>query len=206
MSKKKPAGKPARKPTPKTAVRRKPPAKPARTSAKAPPRKTAAPPRLPGLTAGPNEFRNGRQAPPVPDRSTQSPADLTPLTPDEIEGFRGMLLEKRRELAGDVGGLQEEALSTNRHDASGNLSTMPMHMADLGTDNFERELTLGLIEGERVLLREIDEALERINRGTYGICQATGKPIGKARLRATPWTKYCYEYMLAQERRQTRGF
>jgi len=107
---------------------------------------------------------------------------------------------------GDVTAMADEAFSRNRQDASGNLSSMPIHMADLGTDNYEQEFTLGLLEGERALLNEINEALLRIERGTYGICLATGKPIGKARLRATPWTKYCYEYVIEQERRQMRRF
>jgi len=113
-----------------------------------------------------------------------------------------MLLAKRAELLGDVDALQKQALSENRRDAAGDLSSMPIHMADLGTDNYEKEFTLGLIEGERALLREIDEALQRIRDGTYGICAATGKPIGKARLKARPWAKYCYEYVLARERGQ----
>jgi len=125
------------------------------------------------------------------------------LTAREVEQFRQLLLEKRRQLMGDVGGLQKEALNSNR-DASGNLSNMPIHMADVGSDHYEQELTLGLIEGEKALLGEINQALERIEKGTYGICQATGQPINKARLNATPWTKYSYEYMLAQESRQHR--
>jgi RNA polymerase-binding protein DksA len=116
--------------------------------------------------------------------------------------FRELLLAKRAQLIGDVGTLQAEALSKNRREAAGDLSSMPIHMADLGTDNYEKEFTLGLIEGERAMLREIDEALARIEDGTYGICEATGKPIGKARLRARPWAKFCYEYVLAQERGQ----
>ena len=124
----------------------------------------------------------------------------------ECEPFRRLLLEKRAQLAGDVNTLQNEALSRNRQDASGDLSNMPIHMADLGTDNYEQEFTLGLIEGERKVLQEIDEALDRIKRGTYGVCVATGGPIGKARLKAKPWAKYCYEYTLAQERGQKGSF
>ena len=71
---------------------------------------------------------------------------------------------------------------------------MPTHLADLGTDNYEQEFTLGLLESEGILLKEIDEALERIERGTYGTCLGTDKPIGKARLRARPWAKYCIDY------------
>lgn len=111
-----------------------------------------------------------------------------------------MLLEKRATLSGDVGTLQNEAMRGSGREASGDLSSMPVHMADLGTDNYELEFTLGLLQGERAVLNEIDEALARIRNGTYGYCQATGKPIGKARLRAHPWAKYCYEYSLALEK------
>jgi DnaK suppressor protein len=129
----------------------------------------------------------------------------TYLTPEEIEEFRRMLLEKRAQLLGDVGTLQDEALRGSRREAAGDLSSMPVHMADLGTDNYELEFTLGLLEGGRESLREIDEALERIRKGTFGVCVATGKPIGKARLRAKPWAKYCYEYALALEKGRHRG-
>ena len=79
-------------------------------------------------------------------------------------------------------------------DASGDLSSMPIHMADIGTDNYEQEFALGLMESERKLLREIDEALGRIENQTYGVCEGTGKLIRKARLEAQPWAKYCVEY------------
>lgn len=117
----------------------------------------------------------------------------SPLSPSELAEFRDMLLAKRRELLGDMGALSDEARS-NRQDAAGDLSLMPNHMADLGSDNWEQEFTLGLLENQRQILREIDEALERIDNGTYGICLGTGKAITKARLRAKPWAKYCIEY------------
>ena len=129
------------------------------------------------------------------------PAEIPPtyLTPAELEEFREMLLEKRRELIGDVANLEDGAIrSGGSHSASG-LSSMPIHMADIGSDTWEQELTLGLIENERGLLREIDEALERIKDGTYGMCLATGKPITKARLRAKPWAKHCIEYARKRE-------
>ncbi len=117
------------------------------------------------------------------------------LTKADLEHFYSLLLEKRREILGDVGSMESEAFKNQD-----NHSTSPMHMADVGTDNFEQEFTLGLIESERQLLREIQEALVRIEEGAYGICVATGKPIGKARLQATPWTKYCIEYARMLER------
>jgi len=71
---------------------------------------------------------------------------------------------------------------------------MPTHPADVGSDTFEHEFSLGLLESERALLSEIDQALERIDKGAYGICLGTGKPIDLARLKARPWAKYCIEY------------
>jgi DnaK suppressor protein len=71
---------------------------------------------------------------------------------------------------------------------------MPIHMADLGTDNYEQEFALGLMDSERKLLQEIDDALQRIEEGIYGICQGTGQPISKARLEAQPWARHCVEY------------
>lgn len=133
--------------------------------------------------------------PPKPRKSRMSPAS--------IQQFRELLLTKRTELIGDVKTLRDEALKT---DSPGEASHMPIHMAELGSDNFEQELTLGLIESEHALLKEIDDALLRIEHGTYGICAATSQPIGAARLKAKPWAKYCYEYVLAQEKGHHLGF
>ena len=116
------------------------------------------------------------------------------LTSAEIEGYRQLLLEKWAELLGDVNHIEEEALRTSRLDAAGDLSSMPIHMADLGTDNFEQEFALGLMDSERKILAEIRDALQRIDQGTFGICEGTGKPIAKARLDAKPWARYCIDY------------
>ena len=120
-------------------------------------------------------------------------ARKSPLSKAELAEFRQMLLLKRRDLVGDMNGIQAEAVK-NRQSGSGDLSNMPTHLADIGTDNFEHEFSLGLLESERMLLKEIDEALERIANNSYGVCMGTGQPIGKTRLRARPWAKYCIEY------------
>jgi len=125
------------------------------------------------------------------------------LSAKDLEQFRTMLLIKRAQLAGDVNTLRD---ITRQRGSAGDLSHMPIHMADIGSDNFEQEFTFGLIQSERALLGEINEALQRIEEGTYGICAATGKPIGKARLKAKPWAKYCYEYELELERGRARRF
>jgi RNA polymerase-binding protein DksA len=116
------------------------------------------------------------------------------LTAATIEHFKQMLLQKRREIINNVNEMEDEALKKSRMDASGDLSSMPIHMADIGTDNYEQEFALGLMDSERKLLREIDNALQRIEQKTYGICEGTNKPIRKARLEAQPWARYCVEY------------
>jgi DnaK suppressor protein len=67
-------------------------------------------------------------------------------------------------------------------------------MADMGTDNYEQEFTLGLVEKDRQLLREINLALAKIQDGSYGICEGTGKPIAKARLEIQPWARHSVEH------------
>ncbi len=111
----------------------------------------------------------------------------------ETQPFKEQLQTLRARLVGDVNGLADATLGKTRSEASGDLSSMPIHMADLGSDNFEQEFSLTLMEGEEDILREIDAALERINAGTYGVCEESGKRITKARLRAIPYARYCVE-------------
>jgi len=122
-----------------------------------------------------------------------APLPRTRLSDKQLSEFRELLLRKRRELVGDLQRLTDEALNRSR-EGYGEHSTMPIHMADVGTDNWEQELTLGLAESERTRVREIDEALQRVENKTYGICLATHRPITVARLRAKPWARYCIEY------------
>lgn len=116
------------------------------------------------------------------------------LRAKEIATFKALLLQRRREILQNVTEIEGETLRKSRLDASGDLSSMPIHMADLGTDNYQQEFSLGLMDSERRLIVEIDDALNRIETGTYGICEGTGKPIPKARLEAQPWARYSVEY------------
>ena len=115
----------------------------------------------------------------------------------DLDHFRESLLAKRRELLGDLRSMEHEAL----HSGGGsNLSNLPIHMADMGTDNYEQEFTLGLVEKDRQVLREINAALVKIQGGTYGICEGTGKPINRERLEYQPWARYSIEYARKLER------
>jgi RNA polymerase-binding protein DksA len=119
----------------------------------------------------------------------------------DLEHFRELLLAKRRELVGDMSSMEREAL---RSTSGSNLSNLPIHMADMGTDNYEQEFTLGLVQKDRDILREINLALAKIQNGSYGICEGTGKPIGKPRLEARPWARYSIEYARKLESRGVR--
>jgi DnaK suppressor protein len=118
------------------------------------------------------------------------------LSQAEIEHFETLLLEKRRELLGNVKSMEDETLKRDRTD----LSNLPLHMGDMGTDTYETDNALSLVDGERRILDEIDQALGRISDGTYGICLGSGKPISKPRLQAIPWTKYSIEYATQMEK------
>ena len=128
------------------------------------------------------------------EKTTSTRKKKVHLTAADIERFKQILLEKRHEIVGNVNEMKDEALKKSRLDASGDLSSMPIHMADIGTDNYEQEFALGLMDSERKLLKEIDDALQRIEQQAYGICEASGKPIAKARLEAKPWARYCVEH------------
>ncbi len=119
----------------------------------------------------------------------------SPLSKKEIRQFRSILLEKRAELLGDV-----ESIGKVSTSEGGNLSHMPVHMADIGSDAYEQEFNLGLLESERKLLREIEQALMRIDLGYYGICMLTGNPIERARLDIKPWARYCIEAVRRREK------
>jgi RNA polymerase-binding transcription factor DksA len=115
------------------------------------------------------------------------------MTKTEMEQYRESLLVLRDRHNGDVSHLADEALRRTGSGAAGNLSNMPIHMADLGTDNFEQEFTLSLLQNEEQLLGEIAAALERMNQGTFGQCEECQGEIPKPRLQALPYTRYCVE-------------
>ena len=115
------------------------------------------------------------------------------MKPEELAQFKKLLLRRHALLSGNVTAMENQALKRSRQANSGDLSNMPIHMADIGTDNFEQEFTLGLIENEDQMLRDIEDALARIENGTYGLCENCGKPIRKVRLKALPSARYCIE-------------
>jgi len=117
----------------------------------------------------------------------------------EMNDYKEVLVALRARLRGDVTQLADEALKRNRQDASGDLSTMPIHMADIGSDTFEQDFTLTLMESEEKTLQKIEIALTRIADGTYGTCENCGAAIPKARLHALPYALRCVECASKEE-------
>jgi RNA polymerase-binding protein DksA len=113
------------------------------------------------------------------------------VTQAELKHYRRRLLALKRRLGGDLTELEEEGLRGAGGEASGNLSDVPVHPADLGTDNYEEEVTLGLLENEAELLTEVNDALDRIEQGTFGRCEECGQEISRERLEALPYARYC---------------
>jgi DnaK suppressor protein len=109
----------------------------------------------------------------------------------EVKTYKERLLALRSRIRGDVGQLADAALNKRRSEANGDLSSMPIHMADLGSDNFEQEFTLTLMESDAGMLDKIEVALERIEDGTYGECEECGAKIPKSRLNAVPYATMC---------------
>jgi RNA polymerase-binding transcription factor DksA len=121
--------------------------------------------------------------------------DYGKFTAKQLAKFRDLLLEKRKELFGDV-----ECMEESIFQSGGDLSNMPVHMADVGSDNFEQEFSLGLMAEGKKVLTEIDLALHRIDDGTFGICEGLGVPIEMPRLEAIPWTRFSLEHAKLMEK------
>ena len=158
------------------------------------------------MSGGGPGLQTGLTPPPLPPApvttsDTKARKNAAGLSSKELEYFRDILLAKRRELVGDMRSMEADALQNNQ---SSGLSSLPVHMADMGTDNYEQEFTLGLVEKDRLLLREINVALAKIAAGTYGMCEGTNLPISKPRLEAQPWARHSIEYARAIENRKRR--
>ncbi len=126
----------------------------------------------------------------------------TALKPAEIESFREALVGLRARLKGDLTQMTDEALGSGKGENSGNLSNVPLHLADAATDNFDQEFALSMIENEQETLDQIETALGRIEGGTYGKCEECGGMVAKPRLQALPYTTMCIDCARATE---TRG-
>jgi RNA polymerase-binding transcription factor DksA len=139
--------------------------------------------------------KKGKPAEPMSDKDV----------PEKFKRFYKLLLDLRTHLTEGIERHSEETLKRSAKDDAGDLSAYGQHMADAGTDTFDRDFALSMVASEQEALSEIDAAIKRIHDGSYGICEITQKPIAKERLLAVPFTRYSAEAQKDLERNRHRS-
>jgi len=132
------------------------------------------------------------------------PEKAKPLNKKDLEFHRDLLLKLRDRVIDEISFLANDNLNRSAKDSSGDLSSYSFHMADQGTDNFDREFAASLLNSEHDVLYEIEEALRRIDQGTYGVCEMSGNPIERERLKALPFARYSVAVQSEMERGKPR--
>jgi len=105
--------------------------------------------------------------------------------------FKKLILKRKEEIVEQINHISEDTLKKSQKDAAGDISGYTYHMADIATDTYDREFSLGLASNERKLIYEIDDAVKKIEDGTYGICEGCKNLITKTRLKAIPYARRC---------------
>jgi RNA polymerase-binding protein DksA len=123
------------------------------------------------------------------------------ITKAELAHFKKIILKQKEEILSEIRHISEDTLKKSQKEASGDISGYTYHMADVATDNYDREFSLGLVSSERELIYEIDDALKRIDEGTYGICEECKNFITKTRLKALPYARLCVKCQEAKEKK-----
>jgi RNA polymerase-binding transcription factor DksA len=140
---------------------------------------------------------------PKKGKSPENPADKD--VPEKFKRYYRLLIDLRTSLTEGIERHSEETLKRSAKDDAGDLSAYGQHMADAGTDTFDRDFALSMVASEQEALSEIDAAIKRIDDGTYGVCEITQKPIAKERLLAVPFTRYSAEAQKDIERNRHRS-
>lgn len=120
----------------------------------------------------------------------------------ETKLFKELLLRKKVDFIKGIEHLSKENLKMTQKDAAGDLSSHTLHMADMATDNFDREFSLTLADNERQTLQRIIDALERLENHTFGCCQQCKKRISKARLKIVPYAEFCVPCQKDEEKQK----
>ena len=115
--------------------------------------------------------------------------------------FKDMLLKKREDISDQIRHMADETIKLSQKEAAGDISGHTIHMADVATDSYDREFSLGLVSNDRELLYEINDSLKRIEDSTYGICEECNKTITKKRLKAIPYTRLCLKCQKSFEKK-----
>ena len=119
----------------------------------------------------------------------------------ELSVFKKIILKIKEKVVGDIKHISEDTLKKSQKDASGDISGYTYHMADVATDTYDREFSLGLASNEQKALYELDDALKRIEEGTFGICEECKCVMTKTRLKAVPYARLCVKCQEKKEKR-----
>ena len=125
------------------------------------------------------------------------------LSKDQVKQLRQLLITERAKLAEEIKSIAREA-ATSPRDASGDLSAYTVHMADMAADTFDRELSMNIASSEQEILYQIDDALKRLDDGSYGVCQQCNQPIAMSRLKAVPYASLCIACQRSKEQKNKR--
>lgn len=139
-----------------------------------------------------------------PHKTSIKPAEDESAIPEKFRRYFKLLLDLRNHVTGQLDQHTEDTLKRSSKDDAGDLSSYGQHMADAGTDTFDRDFALSLVSNEQEALSEIEAAIQRIRAGTYGVCEISQKPIAKERLLAVPFTRYSAEAQKEIERNRYR--
>jgi RNA polymerase-binding transcription factor DksA len=145
-----------------------------------------------------------RPRPVLPSRDTKHPSGAEGVSEKDFKEFEQRLIAERQKIMKDMGYLESNVLKVNQRDSAGDLSGYSFHMADVGTDAYEREKAFLFASSEGRLLMDIDDALRKLYRGEYGRCEICELPIARARLEAMPYARLCLACKEKQER-ENRG-
>ncbi len=125
------------------------------------------------------------------------------LSKEQLKQFRQLLITERAKLASEIRSLAQDAAKSPR-EASGDLSAYTVHMADMAADTSDRELSMNIVSSEQELLYQIDDALKRLDDGTFGVCQQCSQPITMSRLKAVPYASMCIACQRTKEQKTKR--
>lgn len=123
------------------------------------------------------------------------------LTKKELEYYRELILKMKEKILDEIKHISEDTLKKSQKDAAGDISGYTYHMADVASDTYDREFSLSLASNERESLYELDDAIKRIDEGTFGICEECKSSIAKTRLKAVPHARLCLK---CQEKKEQR--
>ncbi len=138
---------------------------------------------------------------PEPTRKKSGNSGKKKFNKKESAEFKKIILRKKEEILEGIKHISDDTLKKSQKDAAGDISGYTYHMADVATDTYDREFSLGLASSGREILYELDDAMKKIEEGSFGICESCHSLIAKTRLKAVPSARLCVKCQEKKEKR-----